>query len=286
MDKTSAAASVSPVKAPIYNSQTMMDRRHRILHEARVMISELGYENFSFRELARRADVAPRTLYNAFGSRENIVTSAILWYSKAFTDRVLYVEPAHTLRGQIERLIKVHSRNIQIRPYTSAIMAVYNTQNSTPSVRLAIRTLSNDSIRDFVDHLASNRYFEDHVTPKRFSEYVTSLVYCTLSDWCAGEILDDNLVGDLAETLLVATLAFTRGAARREAQEWLNHVRARTPEWERLRAASATTEPPQRAPRQAAKARKAPVTSRKSGERGSSTMVSLDGQSDKTLPPI
>lgn len=241
----------------------MLERRRRILRAARVMISELGYENFSFRELAKRAEVAPRTLYNLFGSRENIVTSAIFAYSKAFTDRALYIEPAHTLSGLLERLISVHSRNIEIRSYTSAIMAVYNSQGPAPSIRLAIRTLSYDNSRPFVDHLAANRYFVDHVTPKRFTDYMTSAVYCTLSDWCAGEILDVDLVDGLAETLLIATLAFTRGAARKEAQEWLNHVRAHTPEWERLRAASTGPQAPQRARRKVATAKMAPDASPK-----------------------
>lgn len=237
----------------------MFERRRRILREARGMISELGYDNFNFRELARRADVAPRTLYNAFGSRENIVASAILWYSKAFTDHAHHLEPAHTLRGQLERLIKVHSRNIQIRSYSIAIMTVYNSQNAAPPIRQAIRTLCYETVSPFVDHLAAGLYFDDYVKPKSYTAYLTSAVYCTLSDWCAGEILDNDLVDAMAQTLLVATLAFTRGAAKKEAQDWLIRVRAFSPEWEQLRTASATPEAPQRALPQVAKARKAPV---------------------------
>lgn len=249
--------------APIYKSAAMFERRHRILREALGMIFELGYDGFNFRELARRSEVAPRTLYNAFGSRENIVASAILWYSNLFRDRVLYADPAHTLRGQLERTIKVHSRNLQIRSYTSAIMAVYNSHRSAPSIRRAIRTLANDDFRPFVDQIALNGDLMEHVAPKRYTEYITSLVYCKLSEWCLKEIIDDDLIDGIAEALLVATLAFTRGAACKEAQEWLNHVRAHTPEWQRLRTASEVPVAPQRTRRPDSKTRKASASSSK-----------------------
>jgi AcrR family transcriptional regulator len=216
----------------------MAARRRRILHAARVMIAELGYENFSFRELAERASVAQRTLYNVFGSRENIISSAIYAYLKAFTDRAAYAEPADTLQGQLERLIKVQSRNLQIRAYATAIMAVYNTQKANPSIRLSIRQLIYETIRPFVDRIAKNGEFATHATPDAYAEHVASFTYCTLSSWAVGEIADEVMVESMAETLLMVTLTFTRGAARVEAEAWLDAVRGRTQAWLRLREAS------------------------------------------------
>jgi len=240
----------SSAKALIYKSQPIYERRRRILHEARKLISELGYENFSIRELARRADVAQRTLYNAFGSRENIVINAIYQYSSDFSEHVHFIYPEYTLLGRLERVIKVHSRNLQIRPYTTAIMAVYNSPASHFSIREAISKLSDEGARPYADHLCSRRQLAVEVTPQSYCATVTRFMYSTLSSWCVGEIPDDAMLESMAETYLIVNEASTRGAIKREAEAWLRHLRAHSPEWEQLRAQSVVAPAPRRtAPR-------------------------------------
>jgi AcrR family transcriptional regulator len=248
-DENVAVGGAAAAKMLIYKSPTIFERRRRILHEARVMISELGYENFSIRELARRADVAQRTLYNAFGSRENIVTNAIFQYSKEFSDNVTYTYPPHVLKGRLERTIKVHSRNLQIRPYTTAIMAVYNAHSSDPTIRQAIRKLSNDGLMPFAELLSAGKQLVDGVTPISFADHMTTIVYATLSSWCVGEIPDDEMVERIVEAYLMVLLSSTRGAMKKEAQCWLNELRARSPTWVELRAEAAAPRTLKRAKR-------------------------------------
>jgi AcrR family transcriptional regulator len=228
----------SAAKALIYKSPPIYERRRRILHHARALISELGYEKFSIRELARRAGVAQRTLYNAFGSRENIVINAIYQYQSDFSEHSYYANSAMTLLGRLERTIKVHSRNLQIRPYTTAIMAVYNSPASHVSIREAISRLSNEGTRPYADHLAAKRQLAPHVTPENYCAAITRLCYSTLSSWCVGEIADAAMIESMAETFLVVTEASTKGAVKREASQWLQHIRGRSPEWQRLRTQS------------------------------------------------
>src|SRR3954453_14424586 len=74
----SKAAPAAPTGVtPIYDSVLMHERRQRILAETRRVIEEHGIENLSMRELCKRANVAQRTLYNAFGSKDLIVGLAI-----------------------------------------------------------------------------------------------------------------------------------------------------------------------------------------------------------------
>jgi AcrR family transcriptional regulator len=242
-------AGAGPAKALVYQSATIHERRRRILHEARVMIAELGYENFSIRELAKRANVAQRTLYNAFGSRENIVISAIYQYSQEFADHATYIHNSHTLLGRMERLVKVHSRNLQIRPYTTAVMAIYNSTFSDPSIRQAIRKLSNDGSLPFADHLAACRMLAAGVTPQEYAETLTRLLYCTLSSWCVSEIADEAMLESMVETFLMVTFSSTRGAIKKDATKWLTFVRTRSPEWAGLRSSAAVPGSPRRAVR-------------------------------------
>jgi TetR/AcrR family transcriptional regulator, cholesterol catabolism regulator len=233
-------------KTLIYRSSTIFERRRRIMHETRAMISESGYESFNVRELARRAGVAQRTLYNAFGSRENIIISAIYQYSDDFAEHTHYVHLGHTLLGRLERAIKVHSRNLQIRPYTTAVMAIYNSASSDRTIRQAISKLSDDSLRPFADHLVARRQLAANVTPQAVCERITRFCYCSLSAWCVGEIADADMVEAICETLVMAVAVSTRGAVKREAEDWLQHIRGRSPAWKALKTASSTPVTPRR----------------------------------------
>ena len=264
-ETTAPKASASPVRALVYQSTPIFERRRRILHEARAIISELGYENLSIRELARRAEVAQRTLYNAFGSRENIVISAIQEYLKDFSDRVHYAHSSYTVVGRLERLIGTHSRNLQIRPYTTAVMSVYNSQACDPSIRRAIRQLSHDQILPFAEHLAAGRKLAANVTPIGLTESLTTLLYSTLSSWCVGEIPDDSMVERLVETFLMVTASSSIGATREEALKWLGHLRACSAEWEQLRAAAAVPDQPRSVARRSDPARCNKARSRPNG---------------------
>jgi TetR/AcrR family transcriptional regulator, cholesterol catabolism regulator len=234
-------------KTLIYRSSTIFERRRRIMHETRSMISESGYENFNVRELARRAGVAQRTLYNAFGSRENIIISAIYQYSDDFAEHAHYVNLGHTLLGRLERAIKVHSRNLQIRPYTTAVMAIYNSASSDRSIRHAISKMSDDSLRPFADHLLARRQLAADVTPQALCERITRFSYCTLSAWCLGEIADGDMVENICEAMFMVISVSTRGAVKREADDWLEHIRGRSAAWGKLRAASSAPPTPRRA---------------------------------------
>jgi len=228
-------SNTSAAKELIYKSASIFERRRRILREARSLISERGYENFNVRELARRAKVAQRTLYNAFGSRENIVINAIYQYQSDFTEHVHFDSSPLTLLGRIERTVKVHSRNLQIRPYTSAVMAIYNSPSSDLSIRQAIIRLSNNGIKPFAEHLAAKQQLARGVTPASYSLVLTRFSYATLSAWCLGEIPDGDMVESMAESLLTTTEASTKGVTKREASDWLQEVRERSPRWKELK---------------------------------------------------
>jgi AcrR family transcriptional regulator len=222
--------------ATIYKSATIMDRRRRILQATREMIAELGYDGVSVRELTARAGVAQRTLYNAFGSKENIVATAIAEYQKDFDDKAGYLNPPSTLRGRMEQLVKIHSRNLQIRPYTTATLAIYNSLSVDPTIRLRMRKITHDHIWPFAQALAADRQLVDQISPDDFAERAISFGYATLTEWVRRTIPDENLVARMVETLLTTVIVCTRPeGVNIEAQRWLAALRDRAPEWEEFR---------------------------------------------------
>jgi len=221
-------------KALVYKSDNIFERRRRVLREARRMISEAGLEGFSVRELCARAGIAQKTLYNAFGGKDNVIALAIRQYMADFIERTSYHHEGMTLEGRLERLVKVHSRNIQVGPYTRAIMSVYNSP-ADRTIRQVIRDMSEAGLRPYVESLAAAGALGPGVSPPALVALLSTVVYAILSDWCLGEVRDEDLVNLICEAFLVVICGHTVGEAEAEARRWLTLARARAPEWLALR---------------------------------------------------
>jgi AcrR family transcriptional regulator len=214
-----------------YKSDSILERRERILRVARKMIAQSGVAELSVRELCARAGIAQKTLYNAFGSKDHVITLAVQQYTQEFNNSVYYKFPRNSLEGQIERMIKVHSRNTQLRSYTTAIMSVYNSSQSDRELRKAARLMSTNSYKPFIDMLNEEKGLQANVTPEHIIAYITTNTYAILTDWCIGEIEDQLLVERVCEGFLMIVAASTRGKHKSEAERWLSDLRNKRASW-------------------------------------------------------
>ena len=64
-------------RARVYGSLRLIQRGERILEVTREMLSEHGYHGVTMREVAVRAGVAKKTLYDRFASKDELVLSAL-----------------------------------------------------------------------------------------------------------------------------------------------------------------------------------------------------------------
>lgn len=221
-------------RATTYSSERIIARRSRILRETRLMLVEGGYDEVTIRELARRADVAQRTLYNAFGSRENIVAAAIIQYYEELDSLNRIKSDPISLLGELKHFIATTMSSQKVRAYARATMSLYNSFDVNPAVRAAVRTVNVHSMSPFSDYLESASLFRPHVSGTIFVDTMTILLQAVLSAWCLEEISDDTMLERMAETFLVTVLGYTTPPISNEAETWLAHVRAKSPEWLRL----------------------------------------------------
>ena len=82
-------------KASRYASDAMAERRARILETARDMLVEEGGK-FTMRDLAKRSGVALATLYNIFGSQDELVAQAVV---QVFEERIEDLIPTRRRLG-------------------------------------------------------------------------------------------------------------------------------------------------------------------------------------------
>ena len=58
-------------------TERQFQRREKILSTARELIEQEGYQGVTMRELARKSNVTPKTLYDQFGSKDKLLFTAM-----------------------------------------------------------------------------------------------------------------------------------------------------------------------------------------------------------------
>ncbi|WP_409493080.1 TetR/AcrR family transcriptional regulator [Amycolatopsis sp. cmx-11-12] len=102
-----------------------LDNRERILEAARALFATEGL-NVPLREVARRADVGPATLYRHFPTKEILATEAFADQMRVCHDVVdeglADPDPWHGFCSVIERICELHSRD---RGFTAAFVSTF-----------------------------------------------------------------------------------------------------------------------------------------------------------------
>jgi AcrR family transcriptional regulator len=214
-------------KPQTYSSPAIRARRKRILDETRKLIAEQGLANFNMNELCQRAEVAKRTLYNAFQTREQMIAIAIGEYSQDYIDRIPYTAPAGTLQRNLERLVAVSRRNLKIRNYIRAIMSVFFSPEGESDIWRTMQGMAVSPTLEWLQSLAAKRQLQPWIEPERLAADLVRLEYAVVNDWSLGRISDEELTPHLLLSYLTLTAGATKGAANAEVREAIQSIEER-----------------------------------------------------------
>ncbi len=210
-----------PEKPLLYSSPLILDRRRRLLKEARQMIAESGIENFSVRELCLRAGVAQRTLYNAFSNKDRVIAIAIRQAFDDFNANVRHKTDRNTLEGVLDRTIAINRRNFRVRNYTKAVCAIYFGPATPRDVWETLQQMSLTRIHEWLSVLRANDELEAWVNIDHFADTMANVQYSTINDWCLERLSDDEYLPHLTESMLLLTVGAVKGQVRIDAERFL-----------------------------------------------------------------
>ena len=206
---------------PVYDSALMHERRRRILEETKRVIEEHGIENLSMRELCKRADVAQRTLYSAFGSKDHIVGLAIQENYLEQIARMRFTMAADTMEGVIERMVRVFVHFGRQRNYMKAVMDLYFSPNPHTDVMEMMRELSYANVRPWLTQLQERGELNPSLTLDEVARSMTDLAFTTMHQWTVGEIGVTKMTEQAVRGFLVLAAGSTTGKAQALALETL-----------------------------------------------------------------
>ncbi|MCX7864283.1 MAG: TetR/AcrR family transcriptional regulator [Novosphingobium sp.] len=199
-----------------YASPSIIARRNRILDETRKMIGEVGIANLSMDDVARRADVAKRTLYNAFQSKEHLIATAISKYFEDYASKIDYSTEEATLERMVERLAIVARRNMKIRNYSRALMNIYFSSDVDPEIRQAIHDIASKSHEPWILELDRSRQLQPWVDAEVLIADLVRVRYAVAHAWAEGLLPHDGLTFELLRCFFTYMAGATTGRTRRE----------------------------------------------------------------------
>lgn len=218
------ALSMYVLESLSYTSQPIIERRRRLLRETRRMIARDGIENFSIRRLCKSANVAPKTLYNAFGFRERLIALAIregfdVWVATAEFD-----SDPHSLVGLLDRTIALNRQNLRARNYAAAMSAIYFQPGIDQSVWEIMQDMTLSVIKPWMIELSGRDELREGFNVSHFAAAVAHLQFATIQDWANGRLGDEHYILRLVENTLLLIVGASRGETEAEASRFLQHI--------------------------------------------------------------
>lgn len=222
------------------SSHAMFERRRRILSEARKIIANKGLEGLNIRDLCQRAEVAARTLYNAFGSKENVIALSIRDYFNSFQNRLAYGSDWSTFEGGYEHLITTTLRNLEIPNFLRTVAALYFSPTVHPNIRQVLVEIGGRSLLPWLQTMKLQRQIEKGVEVDRLIVDLSNAQYATVHEWGTGALSDDAFTRRALGHVLLLLAGSTRGAARTQVKAAFADLQADGPETKRLMQAART----------------------------------------------
>jgi AcrR family transcriptional regulator len=210
-----------------YASAAMQDRRLRILAEAQALLDEHGVDGFTIRELSRRAGVAQRTLYNVFGSKEDIVASAIELHFMGMAPEFPPPPPGEDLRAYLDRMEVILDRTINLRRYATAMVTVFFSPTADRRIYDSLRRISDAGSGAWVRRAVEGQLLKalSPLDRERLSTLLVNMGYANITDWAAGRITGGELKTRFKLNHLIAIRPHVRAPHRAMVDGLLRRLR-------------------------------------------------------------
>jgi len=215
---------VDKVEKRKYESPRQVERQSKILACARDMLSEVGYAGMTMRSLAEKAGVAPATLYNLYGGKDDLILAAVDDLLRA-----LGAEAAEQRESEgIEAILmtaRVTARQLQETPRFAEAMAraLFRVESDDPLVDVLFAR----GLPYVAEQLAIARD-KGEVLPEVDTElvalHITSQGWSTTIAWMLGMLPLEEVLTERQRSLIMTLIGVTRGAAKRRLEARLKEL--------------------------------------------------------------
>ena len=190
-------------------------RRRRILNAARELVGRVGYENVTMKGLADAASVTAPTLYNTFGSKDELLYEAVLeHYEQLLED----AGPATGVRG-LDRVISILTATAETMTrepnYVRTLLDSFRSRPDGRRLGRALRIEGLQALIEAVEEMRSDGELQDWVDPTLLATLISGVRRSVTIDWVGGRIA----LEDLHDMMICSACVMLAGATTGEAAE-------------------------------------------------------------------
>jgi AcrR family transcriptional regulator len=115
-----------------------MEPLQKILSASVEMFSQYGFKTITMDDIARRAGISKKTLYQHFANKQEVVQESIMWYKNNTTEScgVILKDAENAIEAMVKMLVFFDSINKRINP-----MAMFEMQRFFPEAYQTFRDL-------------------------------------------------------------------------------------------------------------------------------------------------
>lgn len=206
-----------PERSQVYSSQQISKRRSRILRETRKLINECGLKGFSIRKLCRRAEVAPRTIYNHFHNKDRLIGLAIREAYDEVLARPAYSNRLGSVHGAVQRAIRLNRGNLGAKHYAEAVVTIYFDPGTPADLWNMLHNMSIAGTASWLNQLQAEGKLESWANADSAATHMVSMQYSVIRNWVAGQIDDEEYIYRIVEASLMTIVSVTLGEVRKDA---------------------------------------------------------------------
>jgi AcrR family transcriptional regulator len=203
-------------------TQQLHERRERILQAARELIGEGGYQSLTMRELAARCRVSVPTLYNQFGSKNELLATAVQSHFSGLlasgdAPDADASEPEAVGHEHLVAVIRLCSGEMARLPnYHRALVGAFMELRDTDRTQAVLTADLSTQLARALGQMRERNELADWVDPSVLADQIMRACIASAVAWMAGALDDDGLQAAMLHTACCMTLGAARGEARAE----------------------------------------------------------------------
>ncbi len=194
------------------------DRKARVLEATWDLIAEHGSETFSISDVASRASVSTRTIYNQFSDKNNLLAAAASQnYGKMFGDLSLATSGSRNLSEALAMIDQVCREIARVRAWSASAARLYFSADTNPRIIDLLREMPLLILKSWLRSDEADFSAFAIAGKDDLQQSYANAQWGLTHDWACGRMSLSDLSRAMKTNLVTIALAFGNAAGRARA---------------------------------------------------------------------
>jgi AcrR family transcriptional regulator len=199
-------------RSKTYTSDRLTSRKARILKEARTIIGEKGLDNLNMRELAARSGVALATLYNLYGSKDNLIGFAVNNFFEPIVENTIASANSKTPLNRLLLLLEKLAQDVINTPaYARVVVSLYYKPEPGEAIHRMLYDLAFKEFSQLIDAMRNDENFIPWASTPLLADEIAEQIMVRIYQWCREDLRDNELADIMKYSVLQILVGSTKG---------------------------------------------------------------------------